>query len=370
MREQHAQLDNVVAEQLAEVGRIVQRDFGVAGFNPSSPSQVKKLLKVKDVGADALRAIKSQHAKLARLIATYRETRRLCSEYEEYLSYGDARTGRVYPRWSNHSTRTGRLAVQAPNMQNLSIGGVDHFVAPRHFVVGADADHVLLAADYSQIELRILVHELGRHYPSYRTEKLYRLFCDDRDSDIFKELATDVRVERGRIKSVVYALLYGAGPALLAAKLGCSEKKASDECRHIINKCLKPYTDYAKKLRESAKQSGYIKTLFGLRRQLNKSEVYTKAVNTVMQGTAAHIIKLAMLAISNGLENSNLNAHLYLQVHDELVFSVHRKDVAKLAALVRHHMGSPSVRPPHMAIKLPVTFQLGNNFGEMVNYQL
>jgi DNA polymerase-1 len=240
----------------------------------------------------------------------------------------NARTGRIHTSFNQAVAATGRLSSSDPNLQNIPIRTQLGREIRRGFI--ADPGHVLLAADYSQIELRILAHFSG-------DEPLVRAFQEGIDvhqqtaAVVFDVPVGEVTAEqRGRAKTINFATLYGQGPFALAQQLGISR----DEAKSFIAAYFERFSGVRRFLDEqveSARDRGYVETLLGRRRyvpELQSSNWNIRqfgervAQNTPIQGTAADLLKKAMIEVDRALEDSNWGARLLVTVHDELLFEV------------------------------------------------
>ncbi len=280
----------------------------------------------------------------------YREIAKLKSTYVDALPrYVNARTGRVHCSFSQVSAATGRLASSDPNLQNIPVRG-ERGRRLREAFVPREPDErgewVFLAADYSQIELRVMAHYSG-------DEKLIAAFEAGDDihaataSAIFGVEPGDVdRAMRSQAKVINFGLLYGMGPQRVARETGMTVAEA----REFVERYFSSFPrvrEWIEGLKESARETGYVETLLGHRRSVAdirsanprvRSFAENAAVNTPIQGTAADIIKRAMIDLDRELSASSLGAGLLLQVHDELLLEVPASEYDETAALVRRCM--------------------------------
>jgi len=285
------------------------------------------------------------HHDLPGKILDYRKLSKLMSTYIDALPpLVSERTGRIHPHFNQLGAATGRLSASNPNVQNIPIRGEEGARIREAFVPAKG--RVLLSADYSQVELRVLAHYSG-------DESLIDAFRQG--EDIHRRTAAEVRgvgldevddEMRARAKAVNFGIIYGSSAFGLANQLGI----AAGEAQETIDAYFARYEGVRRFLDETmadAKEKGFIQTLLGRRRYLpditSRNRVLRQAaermaVNSVIQGTAADLIKKAMVTVQEAVGTSDLNATMILQVHDELVFEVLPGDVKDLTELVRAHM--------------------------------
>jgi DNA polymerase-1 len=321
-------------------------------FNLDSPKQLQEILFSKQglpvrqktrtgqpsTAEDVLEEL-AQTYPLPRLILEYRGLAKLRSTYTEKLPEQiDAKTGRVHTSYHQAVAVTGRLSSSDPNLQNIPIRTPEGRRIRQAFV--APPGQVLLSADYSQIELRIMAHLSG-------DEGLKRAFADD--GDIHRATAAEVfglapdRVsneQRRAAKAINFGLIYGMSAFGLARQLGIERSAAQDYVARYFGR-YPGVRDYMERTRASARERGYVETVSGRRlylpdirsRDRNLQQYAERsAINAPMQGTAADIIKRAMIRVQAWLEQSKAEAHLVMQVHDELVLEVTDSAVEKLRA--------------------------------------
>ena len=304
--------------------------------------------------------------RLPAVILEYRSLSKLVSTYIDSLPARiHPNTQRVHTSYNQAVTATGRLSSSEPNLQNIPVRSEEGrlirtaFIAPTH--------HKLLAADYSQIELRIMAH-------LSQDAQLQKAFAENLDihtataSEIFSVALHEVTHEqRRRAKAVNFGLIYGMSAFGLARQLGVERQEAA----HYIQRYFERYPgvlDYMEKTRQQARKQGYVETLFGRRLYLpdiNAKNVLRQkaaertAINAPMQGTAADIIKKAMIALYDWQKNEP-SVRMIMQVHDELVFEVHEKaiDSAKetIRALMEHTV--------ELSVPLQVAIGVGTNWDE------
>jgi DNA polymerase-1 len=336
-------------------------------FNMDSPRQLGQLLfeelklpaLVKTPGGapstneEALEAIADQH-ELPRVILDYRGLAKLRSTYTDKLpEMVNPDTGRVHTSYHQAGAATGRLSSNDPNLQNIPIRTEDGRRIRRAFV--APEGRVLLACDYSQIELRIMAH-------LSEDAALVRAF--ESGADIHRATAAEVfgkRLEevgpneRRAAKAINFGLMYGMGAFGLARQLGIARGEAQDYIALYFSR-YPGVRDFMERTREQARERGYVETVFGRRLYLpyiasrnqgQRAGAERAAINAPMQGTAADIIKRAMVAIDGWLAGHRDKAKMILQVHDELVFECETSFLETLLPEARARMeGAAEMRVP------------------------
>jgi len=349
-------------------------------FNLDSPKQLQAVLfdelglpiKVKtptgqpSTNEEALEAIADDHA-LPRLILDYRGLAKLRSTYTDKLAeMVNPRTGRVHTSYHQGSVATGRVSSSDPNLQNIPIRTEEGrrirqaFVAPEGWVV--------LAADYSQIELRIMAHLSG-------DEGLLKAFHEGGDvhrataAEVFGIAPAEVTTNQRRAaKAINFGLMYGMSAFGLARQLGVDRGEASDYMARYFARYPGVHA-FMEATRQQAHRDGYVETLFGrrlylenlhARNQALRAGAERAAVNAPMQGTAADIIKRAMIAVHGWLGTRNDDAHMLMQVHDELVFEVRKDVVEEVRAGVIERMSGAA----QLSVPLLVEAGVGKNWDE------
>ncbi|WP_406700066.1 DNA polymerase I [Singulisphaera sp. Ch08] len=294
---------------------------------------------------EVLEELAAKHP-LPRLLIQHRQLAKLKSTYLDSLpALVHPRDGRVHASFNQGVTATGRLSSSDPNLQNIPVRTEDGRQIRQAFVAGTEG-WSLLTADYSQIELRILAHYSGD--PALR-----QAFADDHDihrvvaSRIFgvTESAVDASMRRVA-KTVNFGVLYGLSPYGLAGRLGISQPDAAAFIEAYFQEYEGVDTFITRTL-ETALATGRVETILGRRRPINgiknttghnRNVAERTAVNTVIQGSAADLIKRAMLAVDHELRSQGLQARMLLQIHDELIFEAPNEEIARLAPLVRDAM--------------------------------
>jgi DNA polymerase I len=375
LRTQSTELGKRLMEVLAEA----HREAG-APFNLDSPKQLCSILFEKmnlpvirktptgqpSTAEDVLEELAESYT-LPKLILEHRGLSKLKSTYTDKLPEQiNARTGRVHTSYHQAVAATGRLSSQDPNLQNIPIRTAEGRRIRQAFI--APEGHVLLAADYSQIELRIMAHLSG-------DEGLLRAFANDLDihqataAEVFGATLESVTSDQRRsAKAINFGLIYGMSAFGLAKQLGIP-RGAAQEYIDLYFARYPGVKRYMEETRAQAKSQGYVETVFGRRLYLSDINARNKqfqqaaeraAINAPMQGTAADIIKRAMIAVDAWCTSAERGARLIMQVHDELVLEVETARIAEVTDAVRQHMmAAASLRVP-----LKVDAGTGSNWDE------
>jgi len=343
----------------AHAAECAERIYQFAGrqFNINSPKQLGDIL-FEDLGLPAGKKTKTGYATdaetLDRLrpyhpiigeILDYRQLVKLCGTYGDNLIALAGEDGKIRSRFNQTGTVTGRLSSADPNMQNIPVRG-ELGRELRKFFIASDDDHILLDADYSQIELRLLAEISGDENMrnAFRTgTDIHRVTA----SQVFRIPEEEVTQElRLRAKAVNFGIVYGIGEYSLSQDLKISRQQA----RAYIRSYLDTYPGveaYLKESVENAKQTQYTSTMFGRRRQIPELSSKNQnirafgervAMNSPIQGSAADIIKIAMIRVRSELRAAGIDARLILQVHDELIVEASRADAEKAAEILRTSM--------------------------------
>ncbi|KAA6178873.1 DNA polymerase I [Pseudomonas marginalis] len=357
--------------------------YEIAGeeFNLGSPKQLGAILYeklglpvLKKTGKGQASTAEEVLAKLAeddfplpKVLMQYRSMSKLKSTYTDRLPEQiNPRTGRIHTSYHQAVAATGRLSSSDPNLQNIPVRTAEGRRIRQAFV--APKGYKLLAADYSQIELRIMAH-------LSKDEGLLNAFRDNLDvhtataAEVFKvELGEVTSDQRRSAKAINFGLIYGMGAQKLGRDIGVDTKTA----KAYIDVYFARYPgvrEYMERTRAQASDQGYVETLFGRRLYLpdihsNKPQeragAERTAINAPMQGTAADIIKKAMVKVDNWLTESGLDAKVILQVHDELVVEVREDLVAEVSEMIREHMSSAA----KLDVPLLVEVGVGDNWDE------
>lgn len=378
-----ADLSRRFGEQLAALEQEIYRLAGHR-FNIGSPKQLQRVLfeelglkpisKTKtglSTDADVLEELQQLHPLPARILE-YRQYAKLKSTYVDALpQMVHPHTGRVHASFHQAVTATGRLSSSDPNLQNIPVRGEAGREIRAAFVAG-EPGWLLLAADYSQIELRVLAHYSG-------DERLCEAFA--RDEDIHAQVASQIYhvpldqvtpEMRRQAKAVNFGVLYGQSPFGLARELGISKEEAA----RFIDSYFEGYPgieQFLCRVLADCHRNGYVCTILGRQRAIRgvrpdagrqRNLPERTAINTVIQGSAADLIKLAMVAIYRRLRAGKLPARMLLQIHDELVFEVEQSCVDELAALVQHEMSTVQ----SLSVPLKVDVKVGPNWADTVKW--
>ena len=358
--------------KIEEITKEIHEIAGIE-FNISSPKQLGEILfeklnlphkkNNKSTAIDVLNKLKGKHPIIEKIIE-YRKLTKLYSTYIEGL-INTVQDGRVHTIYTQNLTRTGRLSSVEPNLQNIPIRDELGRSIRKAFIPTYDT---IYGADYSQIELRVLAHMAD-------VKSLQNAFIEGKDihsktaSDIFKVKEDEVTPNMRRVsKAVNFGIIYGISPFGLAENVGITPKEASK----FIDSYFEAYPgikDYMEKTVKEAKEKGYVKTMFNRKRNIPElnNPAYTIrqmgeriALNTPVQGTAADIIKLAMVEVYKKLKENNLKTKMIIQVHDELVFDVYTGELEKIKEII------PDIMDNIYKLKVPlkVSASYGKNWYE------
>ncbi|MEN5032968.1 DNA polymerase I [Pseudomonas sp. Ps21-P2] len=378
---------NLLGNQSVELGNkmteLEREAFAIAGeeFNLGSPKQLGVILYEKlgmpiisktatgqpSTAEAVLAELAEQEYPLPKVLMQYRSMSKLKSTYTDRLPEQiNPRTGRIHTSYHQAVAVTGRLSSSDPNLQNIPIRTAEGRRIRQAFV--APQGYKLLAADYSQIELRIMAHLA-------KDEGLLHAFRNDLDvhrataGEVFGVELPDVTNDMRRsAKAINFGLIYGMSAFGLAKQIGVDRKQS----QAYVDRYFARYPgvlDYMERTRAQAAEQGYVETIFGRRLYLPdinaKNQALRKgaermAINAPMQGTAADIIKRAMVAVNGWLEDSGLDARVILQVHDELVLEVHEDLVEQISKDIRVHMSGAA----ELDVPLLVEVGVGNNWDE------
>ena len=371
-----------VQEELKNKMNLVEQDiYGMAGmeFNIMSPIQLGGVLfktlgipypkKIKDekysTSKDILDKLVDDYPIVSKVLE-YRTLSKLYTNYAVGLISEVRDDGRIHTIYTQALTRTGRLSSIEPNLQNIPARGDYSKIIRKAFI--PDENSILLGSDYSQVELRVFASLSN-------TENLINAFIQDEDihtktaSDIFHvPIETVTKDMRRTAKAVNFGIVYGISSFGLADDLGIDFKEA----KNFIDNYLKTYpgiVDFMEKLKNDAYQNGYVKTLMGRKRVIEelKSKNYMirqggerMALNTPIQGTAADILKKAMVEIYAEFKKRDLKSKMLLQVHDELVFNVIKSELDEVMVIVKDIMENTY----KLKVPLKVDMEYGNDWSE------
>jgi DNA polymerase-1 len=357
--------------------------FAIAGeeFNLGSPTQLGKILYEKlnlpilgktpggkpSTAEEVLVKLAEADHELPKVLLQYRTISKLKSTYTDTLpGQINSRTGRVHTSYNQAGAATGRFSSSEPNLQNIPVRTAEGRRIRQAFI--AQPGYKLLAADYSQIELRIMAHLA-------KDEGLLSAFREGLDvhrataAEVFAvELDQVTNDQRRSAKAINFGLIYGMGAQGLARQIGVDGKQA----KAYIDRYFARYPgvrEYMDQTREKAANQGYVETLFGRRlylpeinsdKPMQRAGAERTAINAPMQGTAADIIKKAMVAVNGWLETSGLDARVILQVHDELVLEVREDLIEQVSEQIRPHMSGAA----QLDVPLLVEVGVGDNWDE------
>ena len=364
-------------QELAGALSRIQMETGSTDFNPNSPKQLGTLLfetmglphgkKTKQgwsTDAETLESLRDYP--LVEDILQYRAYQKLNSTYVEGLLKVIAPDGRIHTRFNQTEARTGRLSSDNPNLQNIPIRTELGSKLRAYFI--ANPGCVLVDADYSQIELRILAHVTGDEH----MQEAFRTGADIHRSTaakIYQMLPEDITPRlRSSAKAINFGIMYGKGAYSLSKDIGVSVKEAET----FLNTYLAAFpkvSGYMDKTIADARACGYVSTLFGRRRALPelasnnhniRSSGERMARNTPIQGTAADVIKLAMVRVWRRLRAEKMESRLILTVHDELIVEAPEAEASRAAQILREEMEGCV----HYAVPLSTDVHTGKNWLE------
>jgi len=369
------------AEEMEKLAEAVFDEAGMT-FNINSPQQLgyvlfeklglpgqKKTAKTGQYSTDVkvLKMLSASAYEIPRMLLRYRTLSKLKSTYLDALvKLADPSTGRIHSSFNQTVAATGRLSSSNPNLQNIPVRGEEGREIRKGFV--AKAGHCLVAADYSQIELRVFAHYSG-------DKAFIEAFQRDQDihtrtaSEILGKAPEEVTAGMRRVaKAINFGIIYGMGPRKLSEELGIDHKTAKDYIAAYYDR-YQGVVQYRDEMIQTACKNGYVSTLFNRRRYLPdiqhannriRSEAERMAMNTPIQGTAADLIKQAMIRIHDRLEGGGFQTRMLLQVHDELVFESPIKEADRVIPMIREEM--EGVYP--LKVPLKVDIHKGINWEE------
>ncbi|HEY4199324.1 MAG TPA: DNA polymerase I [Devosiaceae bacterium] len=356
-----------------------------SNFNLGSPKQLGEILfdrmgleggtKTKtgawSTGADVLEDLALKGVPLARTIVDWRQLTKLMGTYTNALpEYINQRTGRVHTTYSQHSVLTGRLSSNDPNLQNIPVRTEDGRKIRTAFV--AAPGNVLISADYSQIELRVLAHiadiqalkdafEEGKDIHAMTASEMFNVPIEGMPSDV-----------RRRAKAINFGIIYGISAFGLANQLGIERGVAGDYIKTYFER-FPGIKDYMDEQRRRVKVDGYVTTLFG--RKINfpnansshaaeRSFVERASINAPIQGSAADIIRRAMIRMEPELKRAGITADMLLQVHDELIFEVPLGTEAAAIPVIKRVMEGASEPAVRLTVPIQVDAHAAHNWDE------
>jgi len=353
LRQYGQELDREILSYVQEILK-----YAEPGFNPDSPKQLGELLFTRlglpggkktstgqfSTDEKTLSKLSGAHP-IIDMILEYRACTKLKSTYVDKLPTLIDREGRVHTTYAQAFTETGRLSSSDPNLQNIPIR-TERGKNIRRAFVARDADHVIISADYSQIELRLMA-------AMAKDEAMLSAFRNGEDihrdtaSRVYDVMPAFVTPEqRAKCKMVNFGIIYGISAFGLSQRLNCPRKEAAD----LIETYFKLYPkikDYMAEAIVKAREKGYAETVLGRRRTLRdinsrnataRQSAERDAMNTPIQGSAADLIKVAMVRVAAALKAEGLRTKMVLQIHDELVFDTPCEEVERVKNIVRHEM--------------------------------
>ena len=360
-------LRGIAAEMKEKIDRLQTEIYEYAGaqFNINSPKQLAEILydklglpsgKKRSTGADVLEKLYYSHPVIPALLE-YRKLSKIYSTYAEGLQKYIAPDGKIHTLFNQCATQTGRLSSSEPNLQNISVRDEQGRVIRKAFL--PEPGHVLISSDYHQIELRMLAD---------MADESSMIDAFNNDIDIHTKTAMDVfgvdqesvtKEMRRQAKTVNFGIVYGISDFGLAEQLGISRKEAAEFIATYFDKFPKIRT-YMNSLVEFCEKNGYVLTVCGRRRSI--PEIHDKnrmmrefgkraAMNAPIQGSAADLIKLAMIHIDRMMKEAGVKSRMILQVHDELIFDVPKDEVEQMKELITSGMVNA------MKLKVPLTVE-------------
>ena len=368
----------------SRIGDLEKEIYSLAGysFNINSTMQLSRLLydeRGLEHGKKTMRGYSTDTATLETLrnsgdpiigkLLEYRQLAKLKSTYIDVLPTLRDERGRVHTTFLQTGTATGRLSSRSPNLQNIPVRTDEGRLIRSAFVPGEG--RIFISADYSQIELVVLSWMSG-------DENLRKAFISGEDVHrytaalIFNKKTEDVTSSERRVaKTINFGIMYGMSAFRLSNELDITRTEASEFIKRYFER-YSSVRSFVEETVKKAEETGYVRTYWGHMREIigirsrNKTEkaaAERTAVNTVIQGTAAEIMKKAMIEISAEIEKRNLDSRMLLQVHDELIFEVPLSEADELEALIREKMEEAASLP----VPLRVSIERGHSWGDMHN---
>ncbi len=365
----------VLGKSILKAQKSIYKKAGTE-FNIASPKQVGVVLFDKleipyrwrkspsgqySTNVDKLNELAPNH-EIVQDILDYRKLAKLKSTYVDALpTMVNSKTGRVHTNFNQTRAATGRLSSENPNLQNIPIKNEEGREIRKAFIP-RDKDHILLAADYSQIELR-LIAEISNDEQMLESFQKGLDFHRATAAKVFDVPYDEVTDEQRRnAKTVNFSITYGAGSTNLSRQLGISRSEATE----IITSYFASYNKLKQYMEDTvafARENGYVQTMMGRKRELRdinskngliRSNSERVAINTPVQGTAADMIKLAMIKVQEQLLKKKLKTKMILQVHDELVFDVYKPELEKVKKIVQEGMENAVT-----GLSVPIIVEMG-----------
>ncbi len=359
----------VLSKGIDETEKMIYKLAGVQ-FNISSPRQVGEVLfdrmkipyKWKKTSTNQYSTDEEKLTELAdeneivNIILKHRKLSKLKSTYVDALPLMiNPKTGRVHSSFNQARAATGRLASENPNLQNIPIKDEEGREIRKSFVP-RDSNHILVSADYSQIELRLIAdisQENSMMEAFIQNQDIHRATAAKIYNVPYDSVSSD---QRRNAKTVNFSILYGAGSTNISRQLGISRSEAKELIDQYFN-TYKGLKNYMQSVVSNAVEHGYVTTLLGRKRVLRdinsknalaKSNAERVAINTPIQGTAADLIKMAMINIHKKFKSEKIQSKMILQVHDELVFDVLKSELKEVKEIIEFEMKNaiPSLKVP------------------------
>ena len=344
------------------------KQLGTILFEELGLPVIKKTKTGYSTSVDVLEELKPYHAIIDKILE-YRTVSKLDSTYGQGLiKLVDPGTQKIYSHFNQTVTATGRISSSDPNLQNIPVK-TELGREIRRVFIPERPDRYLVDADYSQVELRVLAHLSGH-------ENLIEAFIEEQDihtrtaSEIFSVPMEEVSsIQRSRAKAINFGLIYGKQAFSLSKELGISRAEA----QNYIDKYFERYpgvSTYMENIKQLAKEKGYVTTLWGRRREIPEIKSRNRmlvqsgermALNTPIQGTAADIMKLAMIRVDQALKSENLDARIVLQVHDELIIDSSDADKETVLGLLVREMENAA----ELKVPLIVDAHIGKSWYEI-----
>ena len=365
-------LDSYGDEFKAKLNELAEEIYALAGekFNIASPKQLGEILfnklglssnKKASTSFDELNDIRDEHPIVDKILE-YRKYFKLVSTYIDGLKVHIHKDGKIYAKFNQALTTTGRLSSSEPNLQNISVRDEESKCIRKAFKYEEDILSIL-SLDYSQIELRVLAHLSN-------CEALINIFESDEDihsataKRIFKLQGEPTSAQRRKAKTVNFGVVYGISDFGLSNELGISVREARD----IIDSFYSSFPEvrtFFEKIIQDASKDGYVSTLSGRRRylvELHDSNYQVRefakraAMNAPIQGSAADLIKTAMIKVDKALKEGNFKTKMVCQIHDELIFKVPEEEKQKVYDVIKSTM--------EHALSLNVPLKVDGGFGK------
>ncbi len=380
-------LSRLTGDFTQRAGALEAQAYELAGqnFNLGSPKQLGEILFDKmalpggtrtktgawATGADVLESLADQGVPLARTIVDWRQLTKLIGTYTDALpAYINQRTGRVHTTYSQHSVLTGRLSSNEPNLQNIPVRTEDGRKIRTAFV--APAGRILISADYSQIELRVLAHiadiqalkdafEEGLDIHAMTASEMFGVPVAGMPADV-----------RRRAKAINFGIIYGISAFGLANQLGIERSEAGEYIKTYFAR-FPGIQDYMAEQRRKVKQDGYVTTIFGRKiafpnalssHAAERSFVERASINAPIQGSAADIIRRAMIRMEPELKKAGIDADMLLQVHDELIFETDLGHEDKAMPVIKTIMENAAHPAVNLTVPLQVDAHAAHNWDE------